>query len=160
MMVSMPRCGCHGKPASIIFRNVIAKIVQKEKRIEVGSVAEAERAAQMHARAIARRFGSNQALHRTDRHKNQLPTGGSLLHCARACQCSDEVQTWNENSLGDHLSRKGALRMAFSCRKNFNRSGMVRAHHFALGTLAGSETPPARVGVILAIGNVALKSRF
>src|ERR1700693_2114989 len=102
------------------------------------------------------RFESNQALHLTYRHKNQLPTEGSLLHCARACQCSDEVQTWNENSLGDHLSRKRALRMAFRCRKNFNRSGTVRGHHFAPGTLAGSEAPPARVGVILDIGNVAL----
>src|ERR1700686_376989 len=61
----MPR-----KSRGIIFRNVIAKIVQKQKRIEIGSVAEAECAAQMHARAIARRFGSDQAFYRANRHAN------------------------------------------------------------------------------------------
>ena len=46
--VRMPR-----KTREIIFRNVIAEIVQQKKRVEVGSVAEAERAAQVHARAFA-----------------------------------------------------------------------------------------------------------
>src|SRR5258705_3516753 len=45
--VRMPR-----KARGIIFRHVIAKIVQKEKRIKVGCITEAECAAQMHARTI------------------------------------------------------------------------------------------------------------
>ena len=55
---------------------------------------------------------------------------------------------------------KHAFGMVLSCRKNSNLRGRIRAHHFALAAFEGSETPPARVGVILFIGNVALKSRF
>lgn len=55
----MPR-----KTRGAIFRNVIAKIVQKEKRVEFGRVAEAECATQMHACAVARRFGFDEAFDR------------------------------------------------------------------------------------------------
>src|SRR5579863_4154597 len=52
------------KARGAIFRNVIAKIVQNEKRVEFGRVAEAECATQMHACAVARRFGFDEAFDR------------------------------------------------------------------------------------------------
>ncbi len=52
--VRMPR-----KARQIILRNVIAEIVEQQERIEVGGVAETERAAQMHARAFERGLGLN-----------------------------------------------------------------------------------------------------
>ena len=41
-----------GKPCQIVFRNIIAKIIEEQKGIEIGSVAEAEGTAQMYARAF------------------------------------------------------------------------------------------------------------
>ena len=41
-----------GKTGQIILWNVIAEIVQQQERVELGGVAEAERAAQMHARVF------------------------------------------------------------------------------------------------------------
>jgi hypothetical protein len=49
----------------IVVRDVIAKIVEKQKRIEVGCIAKAERAAQMNTRTLNGRFGLNHALYRT-----------------------------------------------------------------------------------------------
>ena len=46
-----------GKAGQIVLGNVVAEIVQQQERIEVGRVAEAERAAQMDARAFQRRLG-------------------------------------------------------------------------------------------------------
>ena len=48
----MPR-----EAGQVILRNVVAEVVQQQKRVEVGGIAEAERAAQMHARAFERRLG-------------------------------------------------------------------------------------------------------
>jgi hypothetical protein len=45
-----------GKAREIIFRNVITEIVEQEKGIEVGSIAETEGAAEMNARAFESRF--------------------------------------------------------------------------------------------------------
>src|SRR3984957_10837758 len=63
------------KTGEIVFRDVVAKIVQEKKRIEVGSVAEAEGAPQMDACAVARRFGADEALYRANGHMNELPEG-------------------------------------------------------------------------------------
>jgi hypothetical protein len=57
--------GMPWEPCQIILRNVIAEIVEEEKWIKVGCVAEAERAAQMHAGAFERRFGLNEAFYWT-----------------------------------------------------------------------------------------------
>ena len=61
--VRMPR-----KPGQVILRNVVAEIVEQQKRVEIGRVAETERAAQVHARAFQRRLGFDQALNRSKRH--------------------------------------------------------------------------------------------
>jgi hypothetical protein len=66
-----------GKVSQLILRNVVAKVIERKKWVEVGFVPEADCAAQMHTRAIARRFGSNEAFHRTYRHTNELPAGGA-----------------------------------------------------------------------------------
>ena len=57
-----------GKPRQVILRNVIAEIVEKQKRVEIGRIAETERAAQVHARAFQRRLGFDQPLNRSKRH--------------------------------------------------------------------------------------------
>ena len=51
----MPR-----EAGEIFGRPVVAEIVQQQERIEFGGVAEAERAAQMHARALDRGLGLKQ----------------------------------------------------------------------------------------------------
>ena len=53
----MPRCGMPGKAGEIVVGNVVAEVVEQQERIELGGVAEAERAAQMHARAFHRGLG-------------------------------------------------------------------------------------------------------
>jgi hypothetical protein len=56
----MPRESCQ-----IILRDVIAKVIQEEERVKVGCVTEAEGSAQMHAGALERRFGLNEAFYGT-----------------------------------------------------------------------------------------------
>src|SRR6266404_2726361 len=72
--VRMPR-----KSRQIIFGNIIAEIVEEKKRVEVRGVAEAEGAAQMHARTFHRWLGFDEPLHRSNRHsassRESLPVG-------------------------------------------------------------------------------------
>ena len=58
-----------GKPCQIIFWNVIAKVIEKKKGIEVGSITEAEGASQVHPRALQRRLRGDNSFNRTDRHR-------------------------------------------------------------------------------------------
>ena len=53
----------------IVLRNVIAEIVEEQEWVEVGGVAEAERAAQVHARAFQGRLGLDQPLNGSNGHK-------------------------------------------------------------------------------------------
>ncbi len=46
----------------IVLRNVVAEIVQKEKRIEVRCIAETKRPAQVNSRALEGRLGSDEPL--------------------------------------------------------------------------------------------------
>src|SRR2546421_571483 len=55
--VRMPR-----KPRQIIFRNVVAEIVEEKKRVEVRGVAKAERTAQVYARTFHRWLGFDEPL--------------------------------------------------------------------------------------------------
>src|SRR5215472_12160675 len=70
------------KAGQVIFRNVIAKVIQQQERIEVLRVSEPERPAQMHAGAFEGRFGLNQPLHRSDRHSK--PQSRKSLRPAKA----------------------------------------------------------------------------
>jgi hypothetical protein len=56
----------------VILRNVIAKIIEQQERIEIRRVAKPKSAAEMHARAFARRFRTDQLLHRSQGH-SRLP---------------------------------------------------------------------------------------
>src|SRR4051794_20692397 len=58
-----------GKARKVILRNIIAKIIQQQKRIEVFGITESERAPKMHTCALSGGFGLDQLLYRTDRHK-------------------------------------------------------------------------------------------
>src|SRR5258708_920332 len=57
----MPR-----KAGQVVRGNVVAEVVEQEKRIELRSVAETKRATQMYARAFNRRFGFDLPLHWTN----------------------------------------------------------------------------------------------
>ena len=52
----------------IRVRIIVAEIVEQQKRIELRRIAEAERAAQLHARAFERRFGFANFFHWSKRH--------------------------------------------------------------------------------------------
>src|ERR1700736_76233 len=56
------------KTRQIVLGNVIAEVVEKKKRVEVGGVAESERAAQVHTRAFECRLGLNKPLDGPNRH--------------------------------------------------------------------------------------------
>ena len=64
----MPR-----KAGQVILGNVIAKIVEKEERVEIGRVPETESPAQMHARAFKRGLRLDKAFHWSNRHSKPLP---------------------------------------------------------------------------------------
>src|ERR1700755_2320604 len=55
-----------GKSGKVIFGNIVAKVVEQEKRVEVFGVAEAERTAQVYARTLQRRLRFDEPLNRSD----------------------------------------------------------------------------------------------
>src|SRR5260370_27495354 len=61
-----------GKAGEIIFRHVIAKIVEQQEGIELGGVAKAKCAAEVHARAFGSWFAADEPLHRAYRHRSLL----------------------------------------------------------------------------------------
>ena len=65
----------------ILFGIVVAEVVQQQERIELLGVAEAEGAAQMHARSFERGLGLDDLLHRTDGH-GTLPFWSGPLKAA------------------------------------------------------------------------------
>ena len=67
----------------VVLGNVIAEIVEEEKRIEVGCVAEAERAAQVHARTFQGRLGFDESLNGSKGHGLASSTKKSI-----AVECS------------------------------------------------------------------------
>jgi hypothetical protein len=86
-----------GKARKVVFRNFIAEVVKKQKRIIVRGIAEAESAPQMHAGSLQRWLGLNYLLHRANGHggppkedgnanakKIHLFAGLAVLRCLRA----------------------------------------------------------------------------
>src|SRR4029077_8618292 len=67
----------------IVFRYVIAEVVEQQERIELIGAAEPERAAEMDSCSFERWFGLNQALHRTDRHGRSFHSAEILLYTRR-----------------------------------------------------------------------------
>src|SRR6267378_476314 len=61
-----------GKPRQIILRHIIPKIIQQQERVEIRSIAKAERTAQVHSRPFRRRLGLDQPLHRSYGHGRLL----------------------------------------------------------------------------------------
>src|SRR5207248_2129222 len=59
----MPR-----ETGKIIFRDIVAEVIQQEKRIEIVGIPETKCAPQMHARTFESGFRLDQALNRPDRH--------------------------------------------------------------------------------------------
>src|SRR5579863_4572885 len=52
------------KARQVVFRNVVAEIVEQQKRIEIGRVSETKCATKMHARSFQRRLGHDEPLNR------------------------------------------------------------------------------------------------
>ena len=90
--VRMPR-----KAGAILFRPVIAEIVEQQKRIELGGVSKAERAAQVHAGALDGRLGRDDAFHGPDGH------GRTLLCDALINLCQKKWGKGNENQEGTQV---------------------------------------------------------
>src|SRR5262249_9456537 len=65
--VRMPR-----EAGEVVFGDVVAEVVEEQERVEVGRVAEAERAAQMHSRAFDGRLGLDEPFDRSQRHETGL----------------------------------------------------------------------------------------
>ena len=83
------------KSGEVIFRNVVAKIIEQKERIEIGSVAEAKSAAQVHPRTIASRLGPDESFYGTNGHKGELPTPGVYSILYRGARSSTGFSLWN-----------------------------------------------------------------
>ncbi len=57
----------------VILRNVIAEIVEEQKRVEVGRITEAKRTAQVYAGAFQGRLGLDEPLNWSNGHTTSLP---------------------------------------------------------------------------------------
>src|SRR5258708_1489708 len=74
-----PTMGVPGEACQIVFRNVIAEIVEQKKRVEVGCVAEAERAAEMDSRAFHGRLRFDEPLDGSNGHLGLLFEDAGLM---------------------------------------------------------------------------------
>ena len=102
----MPR-----EAGQVIGRNVVAEVIEQEEGVEVGRVAEAERAAQMHARAFEGGLGLDQTFDRSDGHNNLLGsvsvrlTGENYAQSARCQPASNEWRVasgeWSESVISN-----------------------------------------------------------
>jgi len=72
-----------GKAGEVILRNIVAEVVEEKERVELGGVAEAERTAQVHARAFKGRFGPNEPFNWSERHV--------VLSCSRVANLNLEA---------------------------------------------------------------------
>ncbi len=73
-----PPVGVPRKAREVILRPVIAEIVEEKERVELGCVAEAERASQVYTCAFDGRLGLAESLDRPDGHLNLLCLGVPL----------------------------------------------------------------------------------
>ena len=67
-----PAVGVPREAGQVILRNVIAEVIEKEKWVEIGGVAEAERAAQVDTRPFEGWLGLDEPLHWSNGHINQI----------------------------------------------------------------------------------------
>src|SRR6185295_7075815 len=58
------------KSCQIVFRNIVAKVVEQKEGIKVPGIAKTECPPQMHPGTFERRFRLAQSLNRSDRHRN------------------------------------------------------------------------------------------
>jgi hypothetical protein len=81
----------------VILRDVIAEIVKKKEGVEIGSVAESERAAQMHAGAFNGWLGLNKPLYWTKGHDSP-----PLFLNSRTNYCLSQFPSQVAHSTVDH----------------------------------------------------------
>src|SRR6267142_194266 len=77
--VGMPR-----EPRQIVLRNVIAEVIEKEKRVEIGCVAKSERATQVHARAFQGWLGFDKSLNGSKGHIRLQYRKSIVFECGAA----------------------------------------------------------------------------
>ena len=106
MIVSIPRCGCQGKPADIVARTVAPEIVEQQERIGLGRVLKPEGAVQVDARALDMGLGAAGFEDGADRHwplldllqkMGQPGSAKAQMHksCVRGCtkhQCAEDAR--------------------------------------------------------------------
>ena len=89
--------GMPGKSGAIVFRTIVAEVVEQEEWIELAGIPEAEGATQLHARTFNRGFGLDDALHGPNGH-------GGLTSCSMFVVLTAQSPI---APLGDSLSGKG-----------------------------------------------------
>src|SRR5262249_31642690 len=88
-----------GKSRAIVFRTIVAEVVEQEEWIEFACIPEAEGATQLHARAFNRGLGLDDALHRSDGHDG-------LTSCSVLVVLTAQSPRWIAR-LGGGLPSKG-----------------------------------------------------
>src|SRR5262245_14280371 len=68
--VRMPR-----EAGQVVLRPIVAEVIEKEERIEIGSLAKSECAAQVHTRALELRLGLDQTFDGSNGHSDLLGLG-------------------------------------------------------------------------------------
>ena len=71
-----PAMGMPGEAGQVVVRDVVAEIVEQQEGIEVGGIAEPERAAQVHAGAFEGGLGLDESLDGSDGHETALLRSG------------------------------------------------------------------------------------
>src|SRR6202011_6357961 len=114
-----------GKSGEIILRHVIAEIVEQKKGIELGRVAKAKCAPQVHACALRGGLAADQPLHRSYRHwspprfssnlavyagARAVSSGSGRTRGSRNENTRDRQSIWRQNA-----RRRGKTRRAVLC---------------------------------------------
>src|SRR6266446_890475 len=106
--VRMPR-----ETRQIIFRNIVAKVVEEKKRVEVRGVAKAERTAQVHARTFHRWLGFDEPLHRSNQH-SASSRESLTLGCKAANGASQRILSSSIGSCTNGLAKSSSIQ---GCRR-------------------------------------------
>jgi hypothetical protein len=84
----MPR-----ETSQVILGPLVAEVVEEKERIEVGRVAEAERAAQVHARALDGRLRLDEPLNGSKGHVSLQYRQSTTLNAARGISASELISS-------------------------------------------------------------------
>src|SRR5262249_40219005 len=99
----------------VVFRHVVAKIVEQQKGIEIRRVAETERAPQVYAGTLHGRFGLDQAFYGSNGHGHLRLTPSNLARFANLLsRPGSRCRIWP-------VARSLALGVRFGCKREGSR---------------------------------------